>query len=775
MRKKQSHFFFVFFSVLGCFLSAQSQEAPLNALARFLPAQTCFLISVIHPQQLEKQFLQTHLGKVLQDQDFNLFLRSWFSRFAQPATSSPYLFLEQCLVFRNFFDQHLSLVGVLLDAKTPKQTFAGVLLGKTSRIQELEYFVKNPHSGWGEELTASIRCHPEGAVPFYELALQKGSFFFLFLDSYFLGSFSLIALQEFANNIQHPPTDSLFQESSFQKILQEHVPPPDFFGYLNFENFFEYCFPQPTPKTQDLLRFLGAYSLKNLSLSLCWRQERWQDRWNLQLKDRIWGFPSILRQGVNSFSSVALCPPNTLFFLSLKCSPARVVRLILEGLDRFHRPENLSSWEQLQKTLIFTTLEQSLGALGNELSAFLAFPNHGFLPDVALIAPLQESAPFLTQLVLLLQKQETFTLSQETYLDAPIYILSPKEASGWIWAWTTTQQHLVFSYSLLTLKKILKASRLTPSSLATTPFWKQELEKIVLSEAHQGLFWVHSQQLFRQSYETLEQFLSVFPTLVPFNAYLLPDTDKLANALHFSATFLDYQNFQLSGSSRGDIHSSQGWYFVIWKMVSWIWASSFYQNLPTPEANEKAILVLLKQLAESQKQFQYANKNDLDHDGVGEYGWLQNLVQHHFLPAWLGFQARQHHGIVLDSGYCFKLYLPSEQGPALHEPEFFEWSTHEKSVQYADAQELRWLAYAWPLVPAKTGTRCFAINQNGTIFVSEDAPYQGWYFFPAPEACFQQDSSFYEQARNLEGTFPSTTTPVKTYDGFSWSKLHSDE
>ncbi|MEK7486139.1 MAG: hypothetical protein AABZ60_17590, partial [Planctomycetota bacterium] len=135
-------------------------------------------------------------------------------------------------------------------------------------------------------------------------------------------------------------------------------------------------------------------------------------QWQLKLKDRVWGLPSILREGSNSFSSLTLCPEDTLFFLSLKCSPARVVRLILEGLDRFYRQEELSAWDQIQKAFIFSTLEQSLGSLGNELSAFLAIPQHGFLPDIAFIAPLKvkESNFFFKQLTELLQKQETFTL-----------------------------------------------------------------------------------------------------------------------------------------------------------------------------------------------------------------------------------------------------------------------------------------------------------------------------------------------------------------------------
>ncbi|MEK7486138.1 MAG: hypothetical protein AABZ60_17585 [Planctomycetota bacterium] len=316
------------------------------------------------------------------------------------------------------------------------------------------------------------------------------------------------------------------------------------------------------------------------------------------------------------------------------------------------------------------------------------------------------------------------------------------------------------------------------------------MDKIVQSESHQGLFWVHSQQLFRQGYETLEQVLSVFPTPVPFDSYLLPDTDKLANYLDFSALLLEDHGTQLSASSYGDIHSSQGWYFVIWEMASWAWASSLYKNLPTPATNEKTILALLKNLVESQKQFQYANELDADQDGVGEYGWLQELsgrvplrnsslpTKNPFLPPWIGFQAQQQQGTILSSGYCFKMYLPSISGPALHEPEFFEWSPNSvNSSQDADLQELCWIAYAWPFAPGKTGKRCFAVNQNGDFFVSEDSPYQGWHFIPSPEACFMlgKTSLDNKKARNLEGTFPSSTIPALAYDGFCWSQLEAEQ
>jgi hypothetical protein len=139
-------------------------------------------------------------------------------------------------------------------------------------------------------------------------------------------------------------------------------------------------------------------------------------------------------------------------------------------------------------------------------------------------------------------------------------------------------------------------------------------------------------------------------------------------------------------------------------------------------ANETYTIGTLKALSVGQQQFRVAGVVDQDQDGVGEYGFLTELggeamcrgtevsvAQAPYITSMFG--QTNGFGVVVKSGYCYKLFLPDGRGGALEET----YGPPEPSAETADAQEQAYLLYAWP-VSRQMGNRTFVIDQNGEIW-----------------------------------------------------------
>lgn len=152
-------------------------------------------------------------------------------------------------------------------------------------------------------------------------------------------------------------------------------------------------------------------------------------------------------------------------------------------------------------------------------------------------------------------------------------------------------------------------------------------------------------------------------------------------------------------------------------------------------ANESAAVSTLRNISSAQAQFQASSKADVDLDGTGEFGGFRELsaswdVRNNaqvgkVLPPVLsaGFRAAAPGtaGGFARSGYIYRMLLPTSDGLGIcvdDDPAAF-------SDVDADLAETTWCCYAWPNNYSSSGNRCFAINQAGDIFFTDDKRYSG--------------------------------------------------
>ena len=113
----------------------------------------------------------------------------------------------------------------------------------------------------------------------------------------------------------------------------------------------------------------------------------------------------------------------------------------------------------------------------------------------------------------------------------------------------------------------------------------------------------------------------------------------------------------------------------------------------------------------SQRQFQQAGYLDTDADGQGEYGSFRQLVGSD--PALLTkpmqqpllsrtFTRSDATGLILRSGYCFRIFVP----------------------EVADEAEENFTAIAWPASYGNSGKRCFYIDDRGQAHAASNEVWQ---------------------------------------------------
>ena len=144
-------------------------------------------------------------------------------------------------------------------------------------------------------------------------------------------------------------------------------------------------------------------------------------------------------------------------------------------------------------------------------------------------------------------------------------------------------------------------------------------------------------------------------------------------------------------------------------------------------------------------------KIDVDGDGIGEYGTILELTGTAGVrtspdgsdrgkplspavlsPALANVNAN---GIVTKSGYCFRIYLPAKGGAAARERGPAGPLTAPVD---ADAAEVRWCAYAWPVSIGNSGNRAFFVYESGDVYqcANDRAKYSGPSGGPAFDAAF---------------------------------------
>ncbi len=134
-------------------------------------------------------------------------------------------------------------------------------------------------------------------------------------------------------------------------------------------------------------------------------------------------------------------------------------------------------------------------------------------------------------------------------------------------------------------------------------------------------------------------------------------------------------------------------------------------------ANESAAVATLKSgVLPAQIQFQAGGYMDQDRDGTGEYGFFQELAGGPIAGQGADLKVNL---MTADfntpepekNGYRYAIFLPDGQGGATAE----RLGVRKPDAKAADAQEKRFVVYAWPV---EGGGRMFAITQAGQVHAS---------------------------------------------------------
>lgn len=156
-------------------------------------------------------------------------------------------------------------------------------------------------------------------------------------------------------------------------------------------------------------------------------------------------------------------------------------------------------------------------------------------------------------------------------------------------------------------------------------------------------------------------------------------------------------------------------------------------------ANETSAMAALKATFAGQEMLKSQVAVDENSNGIGEYGFLDELAgtkkcrgeggklydSNSFISRNLGSLTDR--GVAKKSGYCFVLYLPTPEGGGA--------SSSAQKVDPAKA-EANFVLYAWPERRGSTGLRAFCVDRQGQLREVLDSRWSGEADLPPWDAAF---------------------------------------
>jgi len=184
--------------------------------------------------------------------------------------------------------------------------------------------------------------------------------------------------------------------------------------------------------------------------------------------------------------------------------------------------------------------------------------------------------------------------------------------------------------------------------------------------------------------------------------------------------------------------------------------------------HEGQAIAFLGQLADAQELFRQGCLVDQDNDGQGEHGLLQELSgalitrggTAAVAPPFIGrLESASDNRIFKHHGYYFMLYLPTQTGVLPQN------GTMTSQKENANAQELRYVIYAWPAAHGSGGNRAFAVNPQGVVYASANVKqsYVGLKNIPLPEAAM-------DTSKGATATHETPLGGKVCGDGQTWSE-----
>ncbi|MHC4711716.1 MAG: prepilin-type N-terminal cleavage/methylation domain-containing protein [Planctomycetota bacterium] len=191
-------------------------------------------------------------------------------------------------------------------------------------------------------------------------------------------------------------------------------------------------------------------------------------------------------------------------------------------------------------------------------------------------------------------------------------------------------------------------------------------------------------------------------------------------------------------------------------------------------ANETSTVGTLRSIASAQAQFQARQIVDQDSDGLGEYGFLQELAgatiprgrANPLLPPsisqTLGYVDAA--GIVTKTGYAYIMFLPSGAGAPVQEPA--AGVVPGGNPVDANFQEISWCCYAIPTVLRNTGNRAFVCSQQSEVYATANVGVQDYDIANIAALLGNPNAAFEAGVTNLAGKFAVGVGAAQ--DGGTW-------
>ena len=179
-------------------------------------------------------------------------------------------------------------------------------------------------------------------------------------------------------------------------------------------------------------------------------------------------------------------------------------------------------------------------------------------------------------------------------------------------------------------------------------------------------------------------------------------------------------------------------------------------------ANETSTVGTLRSLASSQAEFQARQIVDQDADGLGEYGFLQELAGSVIPRGGVApldppsiSQALGNVdvlGLATKSGYVLIMFLPGGAGAAIQEPPGGGAFPGPVPLD-ANLQETRWACYGIPATVRNTGNRAFVINQQAEVYATTNVGVQNYDLVGIAPLLANPNAAYEAGSVNLGGRF----------------------
>ena len=556
---------------------------------------------------------------------------------------------------------------------------------------------------------------------------------------------------------------------------------PFFLFYLNLNQLLLQFGNMIPPQVAPMITTLGLFDIQSLALGINMQDQYFYNAFFMEIKGEPRGVTKLLYGDPCSRSYFKEIPQNVMGASVFRVNLTSIfdeIELTLRALGLEPMYQQFS--QQLEQVLGFSIQKDFAGTFGPESFSFQYFPQDGgLLPYTVGMLTIKDMAafgrwvePFAKQLNLEIKKTNYngheihyfSSLLGELGTD-PFKKLERKGEMGAFFgalgygfsgmSFFIENNRLYTGNSMHDLKNFLDNRGNWNAALADAP----DFQKMAPYIPQNSSFVVYQdfRQLLSGLWNTTVPVLKAFEGFmrgagIPFDTALLPQAKTLTRHLLPSVTAYvsDEDGIWLqSYSATGGV--------IVLPLVAGIGIGAAVA-IPgllkaRMEGNESSAIGTLRTLSVSQAQFQSQAYVDQDKDGTGEYGFIQELagtvavrgktepISEPLVSS--GRMVADGNGVFLRSGYCFYCYLPGVE-KAIGEA---EGVGIESGTDVADAQEQRFVIYAWPVTPNETGRRAFVVNQSGQI-------YTNWSFTynrnekPNPEDAFSRESP---NAYNLEG------------------------